>query len=246
MTKASTETSEITVMPFNYLLDWNLIEKNNFSLKNSVIIFDEAHNVDSLAEEGSSLEISSELLTQSLGELKGIDQAIKSRYLHKNFEESPQNRGFVSELQTFTSNFRNKLKEHSGKEVVFNNLHDIMESLKCLTSYADPTSGELYAGLNLGNYEDIFFTFERTIKIFNSKGIPSEHTGLFYETLKRIFTLLDENHHSIEEDYYVSISRSGQGAALRFNCLNASISFNRITQESPRSIILCSGTLGPF
>lgn len=42
-------------MPFNYLLDWALLENNNFNLKNAVIIFDEAHNVDSLAEEGSSL-----------------------------------------------------------------------------------------------------------------------------------------------------------------------------------------------
>ena len=45
-------------MPFNYLLDWNMFENNNFSLKNSVIIFDEAHNVDSLAQEGSSLTLS--------------------------------------------------------------------------------------------------------------------------------------------------------------------------------------------
>ena len=61
-----TEKSEITIMPFNYLLDWNLSEHNNFNLKNSVIIFDEAHNVDSLAEEGSSLELDTEGLTQAL------------------------------------------------------------------------------------------------------------------------------------------------------------------------------------
>ena len=53
-------------MPFNYLLDWSLLENNNLNLKNSVIIFDEAHNVDSLAEEGSSLEIDSEMLNQCL------------------------------------------------------------------------------------------------------------------------------------------------------------------------------------
>lgn len=41
-------------MPFNYLLDWNLFEKNNFTLKDSIIVFDEAHNIDSLAEEGTS------------------------------------------------------------------------------------------------------------------------------------------------------------------------------------------------
>ena len=45
-------------MPFNYLLDWNSFERNYFSLKDSVLIFDEAHNIDSQAEEGSSLEFS--------------------------------------------------------------------------------------------------------------------------------------------------------------------------------------------
>lgn len=38
--KMMTDKSEITIMPFNYLLDWNLFEHNNFNLKNSIIIFD--------------------------------------------------------------------------------------------------------------------------------------------------------------------------------------------------------------
>jgi regulator of telomere elongation helicase 1 len=53
-------------MPFNYLLDWSLLENNNLNLKNSIIIFDEAHNVDSLAEEGSSMEIDTDMLAQCL------------------------------------------------------------------------------------------------------------------------------------------------------------------------------------
>jgi hypothetical protein len=38
--KMATEKSEVTIMPFNYLLDWMLLEHNNFNLKNAVLIFD--------------------------------------------------------------------------------------------------------------------------------------------------------------------------------------------------------------
>lgn len=51
------------------MLDWSMFEKNKFTLKDSIIIFDEAHNVDSMAEEGSSLEIDTDHLLQSQAEI---------------------------------------------------------------------------------------------------------------------------------------------------------------------------------
>lgn len=99
-------------MPFNYLLDWSLFENNNLNLKNSIIIFDEAHNVDSLAEEGSSMEIDTDMLTQCLVELKNLEQSSKCRYLHKKFEEEHQQSDYalVPQAKSLVIRMNNCLK----------------------------------------------------------------------------------------------------------------------------------------
>jgi peroxiredoxin len=38
--KQLTEKCELTILPFNYLLDWSLLERSSLDLKDSVIIFD--------------------------------------------------------------------------------------------------------------------------------------------------------------------------------------------------------------
>ena len=46
-------------MPYNYLLDSKIRKvMDQFKLQNSIIIFDEAHNVESVCEEGVSFELS--------------------------------------------------------------------------------------------------------------------------------------------------------------------------------------------
>lgn len=43
-----------------------MLDKHHLNLKNSILIFDEAHNIDSLAEEGSSFEMSCDILSNSV------------------------------------------------------------------------------------------------------------------------------------------------------------------------------------
>lgn len=66
LSKGSVTETHLTILPYSYLLDWKLFSFNTMPLKDSVLIFDEAHNIDSLAEEGCSLDISIETLTLSL------------------------------------------------------------------------------------------------------------------------------------------------------------------------------------
>ena len=47
-------------MPYNYVLDFRAREGNGYLLKNSILLFDEAHNIESAAEEGASISLSSQ------------------------------------------------------------------------------------------------------------------------------------------------------------------------------------------
>lgn len=85
--KQLTEKCEITILPFNYLLDWNLFEKNSIDLKDAVVIFDEAHNIDTLCEQGSDIRLTADILTLAIAEIKLLIKLQSKKYLHRQFKE---------------------------------------------------------------------------------------------------------------------------------------------------------------
>ena len=68
-------------MPYNYLVDPEIRFLLKFDLNNAVIIFDEAHNVPSAQEDVSSFEVTENMLSLTLYELK---------YLKEKCEENKQ------------------------------------------------------------------------------------------------------------------------------------------------------------
>jgi len=61
--------SDIVFLPYNYLIDSTSGNNQNIDLKNSVIIFDEAHNLESFCNEATSFEITSTDIAQSISEV---------------------------------------------------------------------------------------------------------------------------------------------------------------------------------
>lgn len=59
-------------MPYNYLIDEKIRENFDISHANSVIIFDEAHNIAQVAEETASFEVKAKLLLQCVIELEKL------------------------------------------------------------------------------------------------------------------------------------------------------------------------------
>lgn len=53
------DEAEILFMPYNYLLDPKMRRANKIELQNTIIILDEAHNVEKMCEESASTSISS-------------------------------------------------------------------------------------------------------------------------------------------------------------------------------------------
>lgn len=53
------DDAEIIFMPYNYLLDPKMRKANKLDLYNTIIILDEAHNVEKMCEESASVQITS-------------------------------------------------------------------------------------------------------------------------------------------------------------------------------------------
>jgi len=59
-------------MPYNYLIDPKIRENFKINYENSIIIFDEAHNIEKAAEDVASFEISLDKLHGVIGELSNL------------------------------------------------------------------------------------------------------------------------------------------------------------------------------
>lgn len=59
LSKEMVEKADIIFMPYNYLLDPKARRANNIELHNTVIILDEAHNVEKMCEDAASIQLKS-------------------------------------------------------------------------------------------------------------------------------------------------------------------------------------------
>ncbi|XP_031627519.1 regulator of telomere elongation helicase 1 homolog [Contarinia nasturtii] len=73
LSKEMNKKPEIIFMPYNYLLDPKIRNANQIDLKNAVVIFDEAHNVEKVCEQSASTFITSTQIDTAIG---NIDHAI--------------------------------------------------------------------------------------------------------------------------------------------------------------------------
>jgi regulator of telomere elongation helicase 1 len=66
------EQADIIFMPYNYLLDPKARRANKIELTNTIVILDEAHNVEKMCEESASIQIRSTDIALSIEDLTGI------------------------------------------------------------------------------------------------------------------------------------------------------------------------------
>ncbi|XP_053694126.1 regulator of telomere elongation helicase 1 homolog [Sabethes cyaneus] len=72
LSKELVENADILFMPYNYLLDPKARKANNLQLSNTVIILDEAHNVEKMCEETTSTQIRSSDIALCIDDITSI------------------------------------------------------------------------------------------------------------------------------------------------------------------------------
>lgn len=72
--KDRASAADLIFMPYNYLIDEKIQENFEIEYANSIIIFDEAHNVASTAEDVSSFELKAKFLEDSLREIHQLQE----------------------------------------------------------------------------------------------------------------------------------------------------------------------------
>ena len=88
-------------MPYNYLIDEKIRENYGIEYTNSVIIFDEAHNIAPCSEEVSSFEVKAGYLDKCLIELNSLQQ----HHEQNTDKEWKATKGQLGQIELLTERF---------------------------------------------------------------------------------------------------------------------------------------------
>lgn len=76
--------ADIIFIPYNYLLDPKIRELNQITLKNAIVIFDEAHNLENVCEQSASTFITSIHIRKAIRNINHVIN-IQSLFLQEYF-----------------------------------------------------------------------------------------------------------------------------------------------------------------
>lgn len=77
--KELVEDAEIIFMPYNYLLDPKMRKANKIDLQNTIIILDEAHNVEKMCEESASAAITSTQIALAIDDVTHVSSFLSAQ-----------------------------------------------------------------------------------------------------------------------------------------------------------------------
>lgn len=78
LSKELIDDADIVFMPYNYLLDPKARKANNVQLTNTIIILDEAHNVEKMCEDSASMQIASSEVAVCIEEITHVRDGLMS------------------------------------------------------------------------------------------------------------------------------------------------------------------------
>ena len=237
-TREQVANAELVLLPYNYLFekDSRSITLSDIPWNNAVVIFDEAHNLESFASDSASFDFSSKDIA---GCMKEIDKALN---LHESFPERfPIKTENLIRLKALFL----KLEEYLLRELPQQSMSYKGERIIEIFGKGAKITYENHT-LVLGEIKKVFEMFME-VRGSNSKGAP--YLELFSKCLKRVFGEPNiERVRAKTGSYRVHLtSTAGEGGrTLSYWCFAPSEAMRELSSLGVRSILVTSGTLSPL
>ncbi|CAD8198204.1 unnamed protein product [Paramecium pentaurelia] len=265
--------ADLIMIPYNYLLDNEF--SNIVDVKNSIIIFDEAHNVPSTAEDGQSFYINDNIVQEAKKELErwlkqldeipdfltGFQNVLGQKKFSKIAIKINEYEEIVQTIEAFSRFLKSLLEstQFNSQDIeqckVFN-AQQIFNFLYENTSINKKNNDSLFSnGINDSNIS-IYIEYCQTIINYMSEISPLEGSNLqswtrFLMNLDN-FTQDNEDNQDNEQlnyyDFYKLVVKKNNQNQISLNmwCLDPSLAFKKLLSQNIHSIILTSGTLSPM
>uniref|UniRef100_A0A8C0G082 Regulator of telomere elongation helicase 1 n=1 Tax=Chelonoidis abingdonii TaxID=106734 RepID=A0A8C0G082_CHEAB len=249
LSRSLKQQADIIFMPYNYLLDSKSRRSHNLDLKGTVVILDEAHNVEKLCEESSSFDLTPYDLASAMDAINVVleEQAkvVQQNEIHAEFNMEFASsgvliaRGILLQLENaidavqLPDNGNGVTKEGSyifdlfaEAQITFQTKTSLLESLEQIEQFLSGRTGIFTNIAGLHKLSDIiqnlkFWFTPRAAQIYGLHCINRPQFLVFY-------FLFDT------------------GKVLSYWCFSPGYSMHELVRQGVRTIILTSGTLSPL
>eukprot|EP00866_Antonospora_locustae_P000216 jgi/Antlo1/216/1498 len=229
------DKSEIVFAPYNYLIDTGIRESMSINLKNTIVIIDEAHNIEDCCRSSGSIELTSKTLEICISELLNTarlssncrDDYFKLANMLKRLKDYAENEEEYNKSDLF-ENIRVIKKESIVKEIHKMNIDE---------SELSAFSNAYYSILNDEDEKETVSSLHvcRNLLLIFRKIVLERCLSYGFALVKR---KTDKENSGNKRRMLATFS-------INFWLLDPSVIFKPIISEV-KSLILLSGTLTPF
>lgn len=241
-TRSQVENAELVLLPYNYLFDKDAraTTLSDIPWNNAVVIFDEAHNLESFASESASFDLSN---TDVAGCISEVTKALN----------------YIQAMPELVANI--KVDNLIKLKALFLKLENYILNLGHQNAYIGEYMIEIFSkgmGVTHANHE-IFINEVRKVNdlIMDMRGAGStrgspklEH---FIQCVKRVYGYALESRCLAKAAFYrVHVSpkpppsQKNGGRTISYWCFAPSLAMEELANLNVRSILVTSGTLSPL
>ncbi|XP_057359157.1 regulator of telomere elongation helicase 1 isoform X4 [Manis pentadactyla] len=268
------QQADIIFMPYNYLLDAKSRRAHSIDLKGTVVIFDEAHNVEKMCEEAASFDLTPHDVASGLAV---IDQVLEEQTrlaqqgeLRLDCSMDPTNAGLNMELEDIA-----KLKmillrlegaidavelpgDKSGvtkpgsyifelfaeAQITCQTKGCILDSLDQIIQHLAGRTGLFNNTAGLQKLADII---QIVFSVDPAEGGPGAMVGTGVSQSYKVHIHPDAGHRKTaqQSDTWSTPAARKQGKVLSYWCFSPGLSMRELARQGVRCLILTSGTLAP-
>nr|XP_056700889.1 regulator of telomere elongation helicase 1 [Euleptes europaea] len=267
------QQADIIFMPYNYLLDPKSRRAHNLDLKGTVVILDEAHNVERLCEELASFDLTPYDLASAIDAINIVlekqAKEVQQSELNSEFNVEYANAGLNMNLEDIAKIKRILLEVEnaidavelspSGKgvtkdggyiydlfakaQITFQTQHSLLESLEQILQYLTGCPGIFINTAGLHKFADIIQMVFNVTSEGTSSMLPGCSVSMYYKV--HIHPDTSNQKKKQRTDLWNSSATKKQGKVLSFWCFSPGYSMHELVRQGVRNIILTSGTLSP-
>ena len=235
-----TKNADLVLAPYSYVISSNIRNQMKIDLTGSILIIDEAHNVESTCRESSSLSITKQNITSAIT-LTQMSQ--QEKILFPNFVEGFEAlNGIFCAIGDYLDKRRMDFDNYGKSDTDYIEEKDTKETLE-----------KLHLSINswplVKNYIKIILKADQDNTNPNENDrFPNEFLVTILENVSICFELLFANNGANFEHYrivYVHNEEDFGKDQLRIICMFPGVAFSPLA-NSVHSLILTSGTLSPL
>jgi regulator of telomere elongation helicase 1 len=266
LARAMNSEADLVFMPYNYILDIKSRRAHGIELKNNVVIFDEAHNIERMCEDSASVDLTAYDITCCI---QDVNKCIEGKQKLK--DGLPGASGDLALVDGDISDIDRDLEGMYCVKSILLQLEKQLDSINITTAEGVTKPGsfiqEMFLQCNL-KYDNFVLVSEQCDKMLlqlttDGKGFSRSFTlQKFSDMIRTVFATSSDSvscykvHISIRSDFtwrkgndtWTSTARKQPETVrvLSYWCFSPGYAMEELRQSGVYCVVLTSGTLTPL